>query len=218
MDLASSVLVLLFIVSLSEGAVTHNVTFENRIEGFERECDAPGCRYTGKIVGSITIHGLNYPIPQLCFYIWLYTYVPINGKYYWKPICEITLYPCDECKFPFTGCNCSGYNPLRIQFFPFDGSLYKILIQGSYEESPIKTYPFFFPIHFDELSWSNEFDSSIKPDNWDPIYIHHGPNKQIPLHLRQFSTNGNNQLIAGTNIVGMATLFAFLLTKMTFNE
>ncbi|XP_059169661.1 uncharacterized protein LOC131951324 [Physella acuta] len=196
MDIVNSVLMLIYIVSLL-GTVLCNKSVVSKIDGFQKQCEDPGCRYTGKIVGSVTFNGPDDSRFRNCVYIFIQSSIDSGSN--WKTMCATSRFLCQPCANLNSACRCSGQNPLLIEFYPNQDAMYQVTIIGTNNWDG--KWPAAFPI----VSTSNIFDSTTKPDNWNPISV-------------QFSSNGNNQLTKGTNIVGITTLFAFLLRNIMFDD
>ncbi|XP_059141263.1 uncharacterized protein LOC131929088 isoform X2 [Physella acuta] len=220
----TNVLLMLFLCNVGLSGV-QMPKFAPKIDGWERECEAPHCRYTGKIIGSVTSENF-FPDPEICVFIMVESYNEEEQEFF--PLCAIAaLFPCTPCYISNTACNCTGENPLSFSFYPFRRAVYRVVVQGQLNVEG--EWPNIWPASPMNLSYwaiSNVFNSSIKPDNWDPIYVH--PPYYIPIFgyygkpkprpKKASSTNGNIQRLAGTNIVGTAILFAILFTEIMLNE
>ncbi|XP_059139404.1 uncharacterized protein LOC131927666 isoform X1 [Physella acuta] len=184
-----------------KGNLSRYPRFEPTIHGWEKVCEASNCRYTGRITGSIKAFGFERPQPQTCvFYLVQYDY-----GIFWPGICSFYLYPCDDnCNTPSDRCNCTGDNEhdtISVKFYPIRGSKYRLAVWGG-----LHTIGYFNdtdPDWEDQLyQCSNVFDTTIKPDDWNPI-------NSLTFG---YSTNGYNQ---GTNIIGIVVV---LLIKIIFND
>ncbi|XP_059170617.1 uncharacterized protein LOC131952115 isoform X2 [Physella acuta] len=220
----TNVLLMLFLCNVGLSESLQMPKFEAKIDGWERECEAPHCRYTGKIIGSVTSEGF-FPEPEICVFIIVETYYEEEQRFHF--MCSVApLFPCTPCYISNTACNCTGENPMGFSFYPFRGAVYRVAVEG--QLTTVGEWPMILPrppINLSYWAISNVFDTSIKPENWDPIYVHPPYNTHIfgyygqtKPRAKKASTNGNVQRHAGTNIVGSAILFAILFTEIMLNE
>ncbi|XP_059169659.1 uncharacterized protein LOC131951322 [Physella acuta] len=217
MDIVNSMLTLLFIV-ICLGTVICDRSLGSMIGGFQKECEEPGCRYTGKIVGSVRFKEEYLKMLDDCVLLVVRSRNSGVKASKWNVLCMMVICPSDSCSRRQSACNCSGFNPVSVEFYPYQDSQYRIDIFATLKYSgpgqPIRNFTL-----IKDLS-SNIFDATTKPDNWNPIFVH-GPENidltAVEKKAGQF-TNGNSPLTGGTNIVGITTLFAYLLRKIMFDE
>ncbi|XP_059154067.1 uncharacterized protein LOC131939645 [Physella acuta] len=183
------------------GDLSRHPRFEPIIHGWEKECEASNCRYTGRITGSIKAFGFERPQPQSCVFYMVRFKISNN---LWPPLCIFYTYPCDTCNNRRTNCNCTGgndYDTITVNFTPTKASVYKLAVYGGLHTRGL--YVDVDPDMEDRYyQCSNEFDSRIKPANFQSM----------------FSTNGCSLAHAGTNIVGIAAVLAVLSIKINFND
>ncbi|XP_059147672.1 uncharacterized protein LOC131935291 isoform X2 [Physella acuta] len=203
--LAFSIL-LLCIICLPDTIICKHV-FNLTIEGYEKDCVNYSCRYTGKVMASFSSTPEYIPKHDLdCLIITMLTCKKseeCRKDESWKPYCLMFDYPCgahpcDETNFP---CYCVAGNPTKMKFFPLrDNALYQIYLMCMFilsENGP------------EIVTKSNIFDSSHKPENWDPIEKYSEKD-----FVYNYSASGNWQLQYELIVLCFGALSAFYLGKV----
>ncbi|XP_059146147.1 uncharacterized protein LOC131933383 [Physella acuta] len=173
------------------------------ITGYEKDCVNNSCRYTGKIEGYVEGY---VPIMDVieCRQTISIRFCPrwdgcIHGSSPWIPYCDLqgVCWEPEECadwsRFP---CYCSGYFPFEFKFFSVvENALYRLAVSNGTRRDNI-------------FYVGNIFDSSIKPDNWDPV-----DNFELAWSEKEFSysTNGEQQLHSEFVFLGIGALSVLLL-------
>ncbi|XP_059146139.1 uncharacterized protein LOC131933373 [Physella acuta] len=173
------------------------------ITGYEKDCVNYSCRYTGKIEGYIGVHELILD-PNECKQRIAVRVCPrwercFNGSAPWIPYCDLYVHcwepeVCAETNnFP---CYCSGTLPVKFKFFSMaENALYRLEATDPFDYGKI-------------LYVGNIFDSSMKPDNWDPV-----DNLGFAWREKDYShsTNGEQQLHSEFAFLGIGALCVLLL-------
>ncbi|XP_059162614.1 uncharacterized protein LOC131945998 isoform X2 [Physella acuta] len=180
------------------------------IDGYEKECEQPECKYTGFIIGSFEDRAVGEQ--GRCTYVTLSqceSGTDCQQDDQWQEVCAPFAYPCQmsacgnmERNYP--QCYCSSEHPVKIWFSPTKEQLEKNL-----------TYRLGARVleNGEQVSagFSKAIDYAEKPEGFVPI-VSLGPE-----YSRRKFHNGSNQLRFDLTLVSAGVLLAVYRAKQIFS-